>query len=160
MEALPPLLPLPGGGVPRPIAVVAAAVPPLLGADRAVVAGPPHLLRVGGADPPLHQRIQVSAALPQAHARARHGAAAAAEDAAERRRRLRRDRGGAGDPLPGAAGELLWQVQEELGAAFWFFDLHLWIHDYFLRCHALLLAAALDWIWGFFFSIRAIALCL
>ncbi|KAK4416784.1 hypothetical protein Salat_2503900 [Sesamum alatum] len=51
METLPSLLPLPGPGVLGADAVSPAAVPPLLGSDWAALAGPPHLLRVGGPTP-------------------------------------------------------------------------------------------------------------
>ncbi|XXG44374.1 hypothetical protein AAC387_Pa01g4199 [Persea americana] len=87
------------------------------------------------ADPPLHQRIQVSAALPQAHSRPRYRAAETAQDAERSRRRRRRLR----DPLPGAARELLWEVQEELGSLLWVLDLCLWIHGVCICSLALLL---------------------
>ncbi|CAH9056541.1 unnamed protein product [Cuscuta epithymum] len=92
MENVPALLHIPGAGRPGPGPVVPAAVQALLGSDWASLDGPPHLLRVGGPDPAVHQRVQVPEAVPQADPGRGDGAAAAAEDADKRRRR----RGGGG----------------------------------------------------------------
>ena len=144
-QALPAILHLLGPCLLGPGSVPSPPVPPLLGTHHTPLALPPDLLRFSGANPEVHQWVQVPEALPQAHAWAGHWEAEGDEDKSQwccRRwwplwrcwwRWI-------WDSLPRASWELLWQVQEELGFAFWLLDLDLWIYGLILCCPPLFLA--------------------
>lgn len=84
-QAFHPLLHLPRPRLLRPVLrLLTPPVPPLLGPNHPALPGPPHLLRLGGADAPVHQRVQVPAALPQTDAGTSHGEAEGDEGEAER----------------------------------------------------------------------------
>ena len=144
-QALPAILHLLGPCLLGPGSVPSPPVPPLLGTHHTPLALPPDLLRFSGANPEVHQWVQVPEALPQAHAWAGHWEAEGDEDKSQWCCRRwwplwRCWWRWVWDSLPRASWELLWQVQEELGFAFWLLDLDLWIYGLVLCCPPLFLA--------------------